>query len=173
MLSGKANFPHIFWVYLRLGCICFGGPIAHLGYFKDEFVTRRAWLSEARYAELLGLCQFVPGPSSSQLGFAIGWQRGGLWGGCAAWLGFTLPSALLMVVFAYGLFAMGAGFVPFVHGLLVAAVAVVANAIIGLGKKTVPRSHTHPDRPPQRRHRADGALQPDSNRRHPTRRATR
>lgn len=138
MAASKTNFFDIFWIYLRLGCICFGGPVAHLGYFKDAFVTRRAWLSEARYAELLGLCQFVPGPSSSQLGFAIGWQRGGLLGGCAAWLGFTLPSALLMIAFAYGLFAMGEGNAPFIHGLLVAAVAVVANAIIGLGKKLCP-----------------------------------
>jgi chromate transporter len=138
MTATKTNLFDIFWIYLRLGCICFGGPVAHLGYFKDEFVTRRQWLNEAHYAELLSLCQFIPGPSSSQLGFAIGWQRGGLLGGLAAWLGFTLPSALLMIGFAYGLFAVGDGITPFIHGLLVAAVAVVANAVLGLGKKLCP-----------------------------------
>lgn len=109
-----------------------------MAYFRDEFVRRRAWLDDARYAELLGLCQFVPGPSSSQLGFAIGWHRGGLPGGCAAWLGFTLPSALLMVAFAYGLSAWGEHSETLIHGLLIAAVAVVANATLGLGKKLCP-----------------------------------
>lgn len=125
----------IFLIYLRLGCLSFGGPVAHLGYFKKEFVNRRRWLDEARYAELLGLCQFVPGPSSSQLGFSIGWHRGGLCGACAAWLGFTLPSALLMFGFAYGLFAWEMTMEPIIRGLLIAAVAVVANATLSLGKK--------------------------------------
>jgi chromate transporter len=106
----KNSLIGIFLIYLRLGCLCFGGPVAHMAYFKDEFVNRRGWLDDSRYAELLGLCQFVPGPSSSQLGFAIGWHRGGLSGACAAWLGFTLPSALLMIGFAYGLFALGDSF---------------------------------------------------------------
>ncbi|MEN8791727.1 MAG: chromate transporter, partial [Lentimonas sp.] len=128
----------IFWIYLRLGCISFGGPVAHLGYFKDEFVNRRQWLSDARYTELLGLCQFVPGPSSSQLGFAIGWHKGGFRGACLAWLGFTLPSALLMIGFAYGLFAIGDSASAFISGLLTAAVAVVANAVLSLGKKLCP-----------------------------------
>lgn len=127
-----------FWIYLCLGCISFGGPVAHLGYFKDEFVNRRRWLSDARYTELLGLCQFVPGPSSSQLGFAIGWHKGGLPSACVAWLGFTLPSALLMIGFAYGLFAVGDSANAFINGLLTAAVAVVANAVLGLGKKLCP-----------------------------------
>lgn len=125
----------IFLIYLRLGCISFGGPVAHLGYFKNEFVTRRKWLDESTYTELLGFCQFIPGPSSSQLCFAIGWQRGGIPAGCAAWLGFTLPSALLMLGFAYGFFAWGDSNGNFIHGLLIAAVAVVANAVLGLGKK--------------------------------------
>jgi chromate transporter len=138
MADLKLSPLQIFWIYLRLGCISFGGPVAHLGYFKDEFVNRRRWLSDARYTELLGLCQFVPGPSSSQLGFAIGWHKGGLPGACMAWLGFTLPSALLMVSFAYGLFAYGESTSTFIDGLLIAAVAVVANAVIGLGKNLCP-----------------------------------
>ncbi len=109
-----------------------------MGFFKEAFVNRRQWLSEAHYAELLALCQFVPGPSSSQLGFAIGWHRGGLLGACVAWLGFTLPSALLMIAFAYGLTAIGDGSSPLIHGLLIAAVAVVAKAVLDLGKKLCP-----------------------------------
>ena len=128
----------IFLIYLRLGCLSFGGPVAHFGYYKEEFVSRRKWLTESHYAELLALCQFVPGPSSSQLGFAIAWQRGGLLGACAAWLGFSLPSALIMIAFAYGLTAIGDGAAPVIHGLLVAAVAVVAKAVIDLGKKLCP-----------------------------------
>jgi len=138
MPKSHDSLIRIFLIYLRLGCISFGGPVAHLGYFKDEFVNRRKWLSDARYTELLGLCQFVPGPSSSQLGFAIGWHKGGLPGACLAWLGFTLPSALLMIAFAYGLFAVGDSANAFVGGLLTAAVAVVANAVLGLGKKLCP-----------------------------------
>src|ERR1700723_3300296 len=81
---------------------CFGGPIAHLGYFREEFVVRRRWLDEGAYADLVALCQFLPGPASSQVGFAIGLLRAGYWGGLAAWAGFTLPSALVLVLFAYG-----------------------------------------------------------------------
>lgn len=136
--SGRIGRFEIFLIYLRLGCLSFGGPVAHMGYFKDEFVNRRKWLDDANYAELLGICQFVPGPSSSQLGFAIGWHRGGLSGACAAWLGFTLPSALLMVAFAYGLFAWADSIQSLIHGLLIAAVAVVANATLGLGRKLCP-----------------------------------
>lgn len=128
----------LFCIYLRLGCISFGGPVAHFGYYKEEFVNRRKWLTEAHYAELLGLCQFVPGPSSSQLGFAIGWHKGGLLGACAAWIGFSLPSALIMIAFAYGLNAIGDSAAPFIHGLLIAAVAVVAKAVIDLGLKLCP-----------------------------------
>jgi chromate transporter len=128
----------LFLVYLRLGCLSFGGPVAHMAYFRDEFVHRRAWLSDERYAELLGLCQFVPGPSSSQLGFAIGWHRSGLRGACIAWLGFTLPSALIMVACAYGLFALAGDLDSAIRGLLIAAVAVVAKATLGLGSKLCP-----------------------------------
>jgi chromate transporter len=138
MTMTKPSSFEIFLIYLRLGCLSFGGPIAHFGYFKEEFISRRKWLTEAHYAELLALCQFVPGPSSSQLGFAIGWHRGGLPGACAAWLGFSLPSALLMIAFAYGLTAIGDGAGPLIHGLLIAAVAVVAKAVVDLGKKLCP-----------------------------------
>ncbi len=125
----------IFLIYLRLGCLSFGGPVAHFGYFKDEFVSQRKWLSEAHYAELLALCQFVPGPTSSQTGFAIGWHRGGLIGACAGWLGFTLPSAIIMIAFAYGLTSVGDSAEPLINGLLIAAVAVVAKAVFDMGRK--------------------------------------
>jgi chromate transporter len=89
-------------VFLRLGVTCFGGPIAHIGYFRDEFVVRRRWIDEQAYADLVGLCQFLPGPASSQVGFSIGLMRAGYGGGLAAWTGFTLPSAIALVLFAYG-----------------------------------------------------------------------
>src|ERR1700691_2304543 len=89
-------------VFLKLGVSCFGGPIAHIGYFRDEFVVRRRWLDEAAYADLVALCQFLPGPASSQVGFSIGLARAGYLGGLAAWTGFTLPSAIALVLFAYG-----------------------------------------------------------------------
>jgi chromate transporter len=128
----------IFLTYLRLGCISFGGPVAHLGYYREEFVLRRKWLSESDYAGLIALCQSVPGPSSSQLGFCIGWLRGGFMGALVAWLGFTLPSAILMTTAAYGLFALGESSLEYLHGLLVAAVAVVAKAIFGMAKSLCP-----------------------------------
>ncbi|MGB0414058.1 MAG: chromate efflux transporter [Coraliomargarita sp.] len=135
MPKHSTTLLQIFLIYLRLGCLSFGGPVAHLGYFKEAFVSRRKWLTEAHYAELLGLCQFVPGPSSSQLGFAIGWNQRGLAGGCIAWLGFTLPSAVIMIGFAYGLVLIGESAAPFIQGLLIAAVAIVAKAVIDLGRK--------------------------------------
>jgi chromate transporter len=124
---------------LRLGLTSFGGPVAHLGYFRDEFVVRRKWLSESAYADLVALCQFLPGPASSQVGFGIGISRGGLKGGVAAWLGFTLPSALMMIGFAYGmtLFSdtLDAGWL---RGLKIAAVAVVAQAVWGMAVTLCP-----------------------------------
>ena len=87
-------------VFLRLGVTCFGGPIAHIGYFRDEFVVRRRWIDEQAYADLVGLCQFLPGPASSQVGFSLGLMRAGYRGGLAAWTGFTLPSAIALVLFA-------------------------------------------------------------------------
>src|ERR1044071_374608 len=117
-----------FRIFLRLGLTSFGGPIAHIGYFRREFVLIRQWLDEQAYADLVGLCQFLPGPASSQVGFALGLSRRGLSTGLAAWLGFTLPSALLLFVFA----SMAASFtgavaVAAIHGLKIVAVAVVAQ----------------------------------------------
>src|SRR3546814_20125232 len=113
-------------------------PVAHFGYFRDEFVTRRNWLSDRNYADLMALCQFLPGPASSQTGMAIGLARAGYAGALAAWLGFTLPSAAAMILFALGLATWGdflsAGFL---HGLKLAAVAVVAKAVSGMGSKQI------------------------------------
>jgi len=124
----------IFAVATRLGLTSFGGPVAHLGYFREEYVVRRRWLDEATYADLVALCQFLPGPASSQVGIAIGITRGGLLGGLAAWLGFTLPSAIALVLFAYGLRGLGAADAGWLHGLKVAAVAVVALAVWGMAR---------------------------------------
>ena len=96
------RWPEVLAVFLRLGLTSFGGPVAHLGYFRAEFVARRRWLDERDYADLVGLCQFLPGPASSQVGFSLGLMRGGFLGALAAWTGFTLPSAILLVLFAYG-----------------------------------------------------------------------
>ena len=128
----------IFAVATRLGLTSFGGPVAHLGYFREEYVVRRRWLDEATYADLVALCQFLPGPASSQVGIAIGITRGGLLGGLAAWLGFTLPSAIALVLFAYGLRGLGAADAGWLHGLKVAAVAVVALAVWGMARSLAP-----------------------------------
>jgi chromate transporter len=129
----------IFAVFLRLGLTSFGGPIAHLGYYRTEFVERRRWLSEAAYADLVALCQLLPGPASSQVGFAVGLSRGGLLGGVAAWLGFTLPSAVAMVLFAQGAAALtGPLSAGMLHGLQVAAVAVVAQAVWSMAVSLCP-----------------------------------
>ena len=131
------SFLEILLVFLRLGLTSFGGPIAHLGYFRDAFVVRRRWLDEATYADLVALCQFLPGPASSQVGFAIGVARGrGLHGGLAAWLGFTLPSALVLALFAQGAAAFAGSGV--LHGLKVVAVAVVAQAVWGMARSLCP-----------------------------------
>ncbi|MYM75005.1 chromate efflux transporter [Duganella sp. FT134W] len=125
----------IFLVFLRLGLTSFGGPIAHLGYFRDEFVTRRRWLSERSYVDLVALCQFLPGPASSQVGMALGLLRHGYGGALAAWAGFTLPSAGVLILFALGL-ASHAAAIPAgaLHGLKVVAVAVVAQAVWGMAR---------------------------------------
>ena len=128
----------ILGVATRLGLTSFGGPVAHLGYFREEYVVRRRWLDEATYADLVALCQFLPGPASSQVGIAIGITRGGLLGGLAAWLGFTLPSAIALVLFAYGLRGLGAADAGWLHGLKVAAVAVVALAVWGMARSLAP-----------------------------------
>lgn len=126
--------------FARLGVSCFGGPIAHLGYFRTEFVTRRGWLSERAYADLVGLCQFLPGPASSKLGFSLGLLRAGYLGGLAAWVGFTLPSALLLLLFAYGAGPLAHTIVGHgvLDGLKLAAVAVVAQAVWGMAVNLCP-----------------------------------
>ena len=126
-------------IFLKLGVSCFGGPIAHIGYFRDEFVTRRRWLDEQAYADLVALCQFLPGPASSQVGFSLGLMRAGYLGALAAWTGFTLPSAIALVLFAYGAGGLsglaGAGLV---HGLKLVAVAIVAQAVWGMARSLCP-----------------------------------
>ena len=129
-----------FLVSLKLGLTSFGGPVAHLGYFRETYVERGKWLSEKRFAELLALTQFLPGPASSQLGAAIGYERAGWLGGFAAWLGFTLPSALVMIAFAVGMGNIQDWFgVGYLHGLKLAAIAVVAVALLGMRKGLCPR----------------------------------
>ncbi len=133
----------IFAIFLRLGLTSFGGPIAHLGYFREEFVGKRKWLDDATYSNLIALSQFVPGPASSQTGFAIGVMRGGLAGGLMAWLGFTLPSALLMLLAAKGLVAAeGPHVAGLIHGLKIVAVAVVAQAVWSMAKTLCPDRRT-------------------------------
>lgn len=132
-----------FWatlrIFLRLGLTSFGGPVAHIGYFREEFVTRRGWLSERAYADLVALCQFLPGPASSQVGLAVGLSRAGYRGALAAWLGFTLPSAIALIAFALGVAAFGEGLAPgALQGLKIVAVAVVAQAVWGMGRTLCP-----------------------------------
>lgn len=138
-LPAEGSFWEVLRVFTKLGLTSFGGPVAHLGYFRQELVVRRKWLDEQNYADLLALCQFLPGPSSSQMGIALGMTRAGLWGGLAAWLGFTLPSALALVLFAYAttLFHASAQ-TGWLHGLLIAAVAVVAQAVWGMASTLCP-----------------------------------
>jgi chromate transporter len=138
--SATTSSPlQVFLVFLRLGLTSFGGPVAHLGYFREEFVTRRHWLDEASYADLVALCQFLPGPASSQVGISIGITRAGLAGGGAAWLGFTMPSAIALILFGYGVDTwrglLDAGWL---HGLKIVAVAVVAQAVWGMARNLTP-----------------------------------
>ncbi len=129
----------VFLIFLRLGLTSFGGPVAHLGYFRDEFVVRRHWLSERSYADLVALCQFLPGPASSQVGMALGLSRAGYAGALAAWLGFTLPSAIALILFALGIASYGDAMPAGVlHGLKVVAVAVVAQAVWGMARTLCP-----------------------------------
>ncbi|MGE3712169.1 MAG: chromate efflux transporter, partial [Hyphomicrobiaceae bacterium] len=123
----------------RLGLTSFGGPVAHLGYFREEFVSRRKWLDERAYADLVALCQFLPGPASSQVGMAVGLSRAGYAGALAAWAAFTLPSAIALVLFAFGVAAIeGASGNAWLHGLKIAAVAVVAQAVLGMMRSLAP-----------------------------------
>lgn len=143
--AGYRRLLELLLVALRLGLTSFGGPVAHLGYFREEYVVRRRWLDDAAYADLVALCQLLPGPASSQVGMAIGMIRAGFWGGVASWLGFTLPSAAALILFGAlvnktdaageGATLTQAGWV---HGLLVVAVAVVAHAIWGMATNLTP-----------------------------------
>jgi chromate transporter len=136
--------PEVLRAFLKLGLISFGGPVAHIGYFREEFVVRRRWLDDAVFSDLVGLCQFLPGPASSQLGFSIGLMRAGYLGGLAAWTGFTLPSAVLLMLLAFGADAALPGSSAasiasgLVHGLKLVAVAVVAQAVWGMARTLCP-----------------------------------
>jgi chromate transporter len=125
--------------FLKLGLTSFGGPIAHLGYFREEIVVRRRWVDDVTFTDIVALCQFLPGPASSQVGISLGLVRAGYWGALAAWTGFTLPSAVLMTAFAYGAGVLGGALGNGVlHGLTLVAVAVVAQAVWGMARTLCP-----------------------------------
>src|SRR5687767_7221830 len=131
--AARGSALEVLAVFTRLGLTSFGGPVAHLGYFSEEIVRRRGWVDDEAYAEIVALCQFLPGPASSQVGISLGMARAGLLGGLAAWAGFTLPSALAMALFALGVGALGdAAGSGWLQGLKVVAVAVVAQAVWGM-----------------------------------------
>jgi chromate transporter len=135
----RGSFLEVLGIFLRLGVTSFGGPIAHLGHFRSEFVERRKWLDEAAYTDIIALCQFLPGPASSQVGIILGMLRAGFVGGLAAWVGFTLPSALALIAFAYGVGRLGdLSHVAWLHGLKIVAVAVVAQAVWGMARNLCP-----------------------------------
>jgi len=138
-MEKPGNLTEILKAFMKLGLISFGGPVAHLGYFREEFVNRRRWLDDRAFGDLVALCQFLPGPASSQMVFALGMRRGGVAGAFIASFCFTMPSAILMIIFAYGIAAFGdlrnAGWL---HGLKLAAVAVVAQAVWGMGRNLCP-----------------------------------
>jgi len=137
--TARPGWLEVLTVSLRLGLTSFGGPVAHLGYYREEYVVRRRWLDERTFADLVALCQFLPGPASSQTGMAIGLLRAGTPGALAAWVGFTLPSALAMLAFAYGVDAFGGALDSgWLHGLKVVAVAVVAQAVLGMMRSLAP-----------------------------------
>jgi len=137
--DARGAWREVLVIFFRLGLTSFGGPVAHLGYFREEFVTRRRWLTEEAYADLIALCQFLPGPASSQVGMALGLSRAGFAGMVAAWVGFTLPSAVAIVAFAYGVETMGdSGQSGWLRGLKIVAVAVVAQAVCGMARTLCP-----------------------------------
>lgn len=145
--AGPSNDPaqqgrtglEVFIAFLKLGLTSFGGPVAHLGYFRTEFVERRKWLDDKSYSDLVALCQFLPGPASSQVGIALGLGRAGWWGALCAWMGFTLPSAIALILFAFGVTQWAAlAQSGAVHGLKVVAVAIVAQAVWGMAKNLCP-----------------------------------
>jgi chromate transporter len=139
-VEGRLGSPReVLNVFLKLGVSSFGGPIAHIGYFHEEFVVRRRWLDEQAFVDLVALCQFLPGPASSQVGFSIGLMRAGYGGALAAWTGFTLPSAIALVLFAYGAGALSAPIgTGLLHGLKLVAVAIVAQAVWGMARTLCP-----------------------------------
>jgi chromate transporter len=136
--AAAKNYFEIFAVSLKLGLTCFGGPIAHIGYFREEYVHRKKWVDDSNFADLVALCQFLPGPASSQLGMSIGMLRAGVAGGLIAWLGFTLPSAVALYFFAYFLRGRDIGPAGWIHGLKLVAVAIVAQAILSMGRRLAP-----------------------------------
>ena len=137
--KSQGSFLEVLSVFTRLGLTSFGGPVAHLGYFHDELIKRRKWLDEESYADLVALCQFLPGPASSQVGIGLGMRRAGVAGGLAAWLGFTLPSATLLIAFAFGVASIGdVNQAGWLNGLKIVAVGVVAHAIWGMAVKLTP-----------------------------------
>ena len=133
-----SSLLEILFISSRLGLTSFGGPIAHLGYFHNEYVCRRKWMDEKSYADLVALCQFLPGPASSQVGIGIGVMRGGIWGGIVSFIGFTLPSVVAMVLFAIILQGFDLRDAGWIHGLKLVAVAVVAHALVGMAKNLTP-----------------------------------
>ena len=139
MAGEQRSAAAVFVTFLRLGLTSFGGPVAHLGYFHDEFVVRRKWLNERAYADLVALCQFLPGPASSQVGIGVGLSRAGLPGAVAAWIAFTMPSAIALILFGYGVTEFGdAASSGALHGLKVVAVAVVAQAVWTMARNLCP-----------------------------------
>jgi chromate transporter len=138
-IAQRGSFLEVLRVFSRLGCTSFGGPVAHLGYFRAECIERRRWLGEAEYADIIALCQFLPGPASSQTAVSLGILRAGVPGGLAAWFGFTAPSAVAMVLFAYGVGDLGnINDAAWLHGLKLVAVAVVAQAVWGMARSLLP-----------------------------------
>ncbi|HTH13972.1 MAG TPA: chromate transporter, partial [Spirochaetia bacterium] len=136
-LGPKRSWVQVFGTALKLGLTSFGGPVAHLGYFHAEYVNRKQWLDEAAYTDLVALCQVLPGPTSSQLGVAIGTLRAGFAGALAAWVGFTLPSAVLLTIFALVFHGELATQTPWLHGLQLVAVAVVFQAVLTMATRLV------------------------------------
>lgn len=137
--GSRGSAAEVFLAFLKLGCTSFGGPIAHLGYFREEFVNRRRWITDQAYADLVALCQFTPGPASSKVGIGIGLSQAGLPGAFAAWLAFTGPSALALILFGFGIIALGDRVdLGWLHGLLVVAVPVVAQAVWGMARSLTP-----------------------------------
>ncbi|MFC4766989.1 chromate transporter [Effusibacillus consociatus] len=137
-INPRGTIFEVLGVSTRLGLTSFGGPIAHLAYFREEYVARRKWLDDKSYSDLVALCQFLPGPASSQVGIAIGMMRAGLLGGIASWIGFTLPSAIALAVFAYTVHGIDIAKAGWLHGLMVVAVAIVAQAVWGMSRTLAP-----------------------------------